>query len=52
MGLQLKSASVDIAIFALHSVGASSIIRRINFITNIINIRSNGTSIEQIPLFV
>jgi len=44
--------SVDLAIFRLHLAGASSIIGSINFIRTILNIRANGITIEQIPLFV
>lgn len=44
--------SVDLAIFSLHLAGISSILGAINFITTIINIRLNGISFDQIPLFV
>lgn len=44
--------SVDLAIFSLHLAGASSIIGSINFIRTILNIRSNGITIERLPLFV
>ena len=47
-----RGRSVDLAIFRLHLAGASSIIGSINFIRTILNIRANGITIEQIPLFV
>ena len=43
---------VDIAIFSLHIAGASSILGSLNFISTIINIRTNGISNERVPLFV
>lgn len=45
-------ASVDLAIFSLHLAGIRSILGAVNFITTIINIRSQGLSLERIPLFV
>lgn len=45
-------ASVDLAIFSLHLAGVRSILGAVNFITTIINIRSNGLTLERIPLFV
>ena len=45
-------ASVDIGIFSLHLAGVSSILGAVNFITTVINIRSFGITIDQIPLFV
>lgn len=47
-----RGASVDIAIFSLHLAGVSSILGAINFISTIINIRPEGITPEQIPLFV
>lgn len=44
--------SVDLAIFSLHLAGVSSILGALNFITTIINIRSEGLRIERMPLFV
>lgn len=44
--------SVDFAIFSLHLAGASSIIGAINFISTVINIRSEGIRLDKIPLFV
>jgi cytochrome c oxidase subunit 1 len=47
-----RGRSVDLAIFRLHLAGASSIIGSINFIRTILNIRSNGITIERVSLFV
>lgn len=47
-----RGSSVDLAIFSLHLAGASSILGAINFITTVINIRTAGMYIDQIPLFV
>jgi len=44
--------SVDLAIFRLHLAGASSILGAANFITTILNIRSPGITIHNMPLFV
>nr|AUR39858.1 cytochrome c oxidase subunit I [Agonita chinensis] len=44
--------SVDLAIFSLHLAGVSSILGSINFISTIMNMRSNGMSMEKTPLFV
>ncbi|AHC39521.1 cytochrome c oxidase subunit I [Ehrlichia muris] len=46
------SASVDIAIFALHVAGASSIVGAINFIVTIFNMRAHGMTLLKMPLFV
>nr|WDA96118.1 cytochrome c oxidase subunit I [Hirudinaria manillensis] len=43
---------VDMAIFSLHMAGASSILGSLNFISTIINMRTNGMSNERVPLFV
>ncbi len=45
-------ASVDMAIFALHLAGASSILGAANFITTIFNMRAPGMTIHKMPLFV
>ena len=45
-------AAVDLGIFSLHLAGVSRILGRANFITTIYNIRSEGLSIEYVPLFV
>jgi cytochrome c oxidase subunit 1 len=44
--------SVDMAIFALHLAGASSILGAMNFITTIFNMRAPGMSLHKMPLFV
>ena len=46
------SASVDIAIFAIHVAGASSIVGAINFIVTIFNMRTKGMTLLKMPLFV
>nr|YP_009255672.1 cytochrome c oxidase subunit I [Stygobromus indentatus]AND97080.1 cytochrome c oxidase subunit I [Stygobromus indentatus] len=47
-----SGASVDLAIFSLHLAGASSILGAINFISTVINMRSPGMTMDQVPLFV
>nr|YP_009941513.1 cytochrome c oxidase subunit I [Pseudocrangonyx joolaei]QOC70571.1 cytochrome c oxidase subunit I [Pseudocrangonyx joolaei] len=47
-----SGASVDMAIFSLHLAGASSILGAVNFISTIINVRSPGMRLDQMPLFV
>ncbi len=44
--------SVDMAIFALHLAGASSVLGAINFITTIFNMRAPGMTLHKLPLFV
>jgi cytochrome c oxidase subunit 1 len=44
--------AVDMAIFALHLAGASSILGAANFITTIFNMRAPGMSLHKMPLFV
>ncbi|GAB5389415.1 MAG: cytochrome c oxidase subunit I [Alphaproteobacteria bacterium] len=44
--------SVDMAIFALHLAGASSILGAANFITTIFNMRAPGMTLMRMPLFV
>jgi cytochrome c oxidase subunit 1 len=44
--------SIDMAIFALHLAGASSIMGAINFITTIFNMRAPGMTLHRMPLFV
>lgn len=44
--------SVDLAIFALHLAGASSILGAANFITTILNMRAPGMTMHKMPLFV
>ena len=46
------SMSVDMAIFALHLAGASSILGAANFITTIFNMRAPGMTLHKMPLFV
>ena len=51
-GLQSHSGpSVDLAIFALHLAGVSSLLGAINFITTIINMRSPGIKLHKLALF-
>nr|CDR98396.1 cytochrome c oxidase subunit 1 [Myomenippe fornasinii] len=45
-------ASVDMGIFSLHLAGVSSILGAVNFMTTVINMRSYGMSMDQMPLFV
>nr|AKP17614.1 cytochrome oxidase subunit I [Stygobromus tenuis] len=47
-----SGASVDLAIFSLHLAGASSILGAINFISTVVNMRSPGMTMDQVPLFV
>src|SRR5262244_1080218 len=42
---------MDMAIFALHIMGASSIMGSINIITTILNMRAPGMSLLRMPLF-
>jgi cytochrome c oxidase subunit 1 len=44
--------SVDMAIFALHLAGASSILGAANMITTIFNMRAPGMTLHKMPLFV
>ncbi len=46
------SAGVDMALFALHLAGASSILGAANFITTIFNMRAPGMTLHKMPLFV
>src|SRR5881296_2024876 len=43
---------MDLAIFALHIMGASSIMGSINIITTILNMRAPGMTMMRMPLFV
>nr|YP_010849268.1 cytochrome c oxidase subunit I [Krisna expansiva]WGG89408.1 cytochrome c oxidase subunit 1 [Krisna expansiva] len=47
-----SGVSVDLTIFSLHMAGISSILGAINFISTIMNMRSYGMKMDQIPLFV
>nr|VFU78733.1 cytochrome c oxydase subunit 1 [Proasellus hercegovinensis] len=44
--------AVDLGIFSLHLAGASSILASVNFISTVINMRSEGMTFDKIPLFV
>ena len=51
-GIQSHSGpSVDLAIFALHLSGISSLLGALNFITTIFNMRSPGTRLHKLALF-
>ena len=51
-GIQSHSGpSVDLAIFALHLSGVSSLLGAINFITTIVNMRSPGIKLHGLTLF-
>jgi len=51
-GVQSHSGpSVDLAIFALHLAGVSSLLGAINFITTIINMRTPGIRLHKLSLF-
>jgi len=51
-GLQSHSGpSVDLAIFALHLSGVSSLLGSINFITTIVNMRTPGIRLHKLALF-
>lgn len=52
-GIQSHSGgSVDLAIFSLHLAGVSSLLGAINFISTVLNMRTNGMSMHKLPLFV
>ncbi|MDB5317383.1 MAG: ctaD [Rhodospirillales bacterium] len=44
--------AMDMALFALHLAGASSILGAANFITTILNMRAPGMTLHKMPLFV
>jgi len=51
-GIQSHSGpSVDLAIFALHLSGISSLLGAINFITTIVNMRTPGITLHKLTLF-
>jgi len=51
-GVQSHSGpSVDLAIFALHLAGVSSLLGAINFITTIVNMRTPGIRLHKLALF-
>nr|YP_009749691.1 cytochrome c oxidase subunit I [Sinolapotamon patellifer]QII91825.1 cytochrome c oxidase subunit I [Sinolapotamon patellifer] len=45
-------ASVDMGIFSLHLAGVSSILGAVNFMATVINMRSYGMTMDQMPLFI
>ena len=47
-----SGGSVDLAIFSLHLAGVSSLLGAINFISTVLNMRTNGMSLHKLPLFV
>jgi hypothetical protein len=52
-GVQAHSGgSVDLAIFALHLSGISSMLGAMNIITTILNMRAPGMTLHKMPLFV
>nr|YP_009391101.1 cytochrome c oxidase subunit I [Esteya vermicola]ARV88382.1 cytochrome c oxidase subunit I [Esteya vermicola] len=51
-GIQSHSGpSIDLAIFALHLSGVSSLLGSINFITTVINMRTPGIKLHKLALF-
>jgi cytochrome c oxidase subunit 1 len=51
-GIQSHSGpSVDLAIFALHLAGVSSLLGAINFITTVVNMRTPGIRLHKLSLF-
>ena len=44
--------AVDLAIFSLHLAGVRRILGSVNFITTVVNIRGDGLSLSNMPLFV
>ena len=47
-----SGGSVDLAMFTLHLSSISSMLRGINFITTIFNMRGPGMTMHRLPLFV
>src|SRR5260221_1088827 len=47
-----QGMAVDMTIFAVHILGASSIMGSINIITTILNLRAPGMTLMRMPLFV
>jgi cytochrome c oxidase subunit 1 len=47
-----QGMSIDMTIFAIHILGASSIMGSINIITTILNMRAPGMTLMKMPLFV
>jgi len=52
IGFGHDGLSVDMAIFALHLAGASSILGAANMITTIFNMRAPGMTLHKMPLFI
>ena len=50
LSLQM-GAGMDLAIFAIHLMGASSIMGAINIITTILNMRAPGMTLMKLPMF-
>ena len=50
LSLQM-GAGMDLAIFAIHLMGASSIMGAINIITTILNMRAPGMTLMKLPIF-
>ena len=51
-GIQSHSGpSVDLAIFSLHLSGVSSLLGAVNFITTLMNMRTNGMKYHKVPLY-
>ena len=51
LSVQMGSG-MDLAIFALHIMGASSIMGSINIVTTILNMRAPGMTLMKMPMFV
>nr|YP_009912203.1 cytochrome c oxidase subunit 1 [Phallus echinovolvatus]QLD96643.1 cytochrome c oxidase subunit 1 [Phallus echinovolvatus] len=47
-----SGGSVDLAIFSLHLAGVSSLLGAINFLSTVLNMRTQGMSLHTLPLFV
>ena len=50
--LSHSGAAVDLTIFSLHLAGVSSLLGAINFISTVLNMRSAGMNLHNVPLFV
>ena len=46
-----SGASVDLTIFSLHLAGVSSLLGAINFISTLMNMKTNGMAFHRVPLF-
>nr|AJF93941.1 cytochrome c oxidase subunit I [Aphrocallistes beatrix] len=47
-----SSGGVDLVMFSLHLAGMSSMLSSMNFLTTMINMRTNGMTIYRTPLFI